>query len=58
MRNIASTNAPYDARQKAAPYLRSIPQSSDAVSQAAGIYQQMGEITGQVIHVNGGAYLG
>ncbi len=44
----------HDARQKAAPYLRSLaehfPESAAAVQKAAAIYQQMGEITGQVIH--------
>jgi hypothetical protein len=44
----------HDARQKAAPYLRSIadlfPESAPAIKQAAGIYQQIGEMTGQVIH--------
>jgi hypothetical protein len=44
----------HDARQKAALYLRSIadlfPQSAEALKQAAGIYQQIGEMTGTVIH--------
>ncbi|MGD0766699.1 MAG: hypothetical protein ABSB42_00590 [Tepidisphaeraceae bacterium] len=44
----------HDARQKAALYLRSIadlfPESADLLRQAAGIYQQIGEMTGTVIH--------
>jgi hypothetical protein len=44
----------HDARQKAALYLRSItdlfPEAADALKQAAGIYQQIGEITGMAIH--------
>ena len=44
----------HDARQKAAPYLRSIvelfPDSKDSLAHAAGLFQQIGEITGQVIH--------
>jgi hypothetical protein len=40
----------HDARQKAAPYLQSIPQASDATAKAADIYQRMGEMTGRIIH--------
>lgn len=44
----------HDARQKAAPYLHSIaelfPQSVDTLKRAAAVYQQIGEMTGMVIH--------
>lgn len=44
----------HDARQKAAPYLRSImelfPESTDSLAQAAGLFQHIGEMTGQTIH--------
>jgi hypothetical protein len=45
----------HDARQKAAPYLRSVtdlfaPPATTAFREAAALYQQIGEITGQVIH--------
>jgi hypothetical protein len=43
----------HDARQKTAPYLRSVadflPESSAALHQAAALYQQIVEITGHVI---------